>query len=221
MNFNNSQYNLIVRTTKDSRHLQISTDKSDQSLMTQIAIVIFIFIVSLFNLSKSTAQDESTSKYGNTLNAGAGLGYYGYINRSVPFIYIDYELSIAQDFTIAPFIGFYSFRRDYYYGNPNKGYRYYQYSETAIPIGIKGSYYIDKLVNAGSKWDFYISGSIGYVVLNSKWDNDYEGDKNIYRRSNSLYLNAHLGTEYHLSNRLGLFLDLSTGVSTIGLSIHS
>jgi hypothetical protein len=35
-----------------------------------------------------------------------------------------------------------------------------------------------------------------------------------------LFLDLHLGAEYHLNNRVGLFLDLSTGVSTIGLAIH-
>jgi hypothetical protein len=30
----------------------------------------------------------------------------------------------------------------------------------------------------------------------------------------------HVGAEYHLSRKVGLFLDLSTGVSTLGLAFH-
>jgi hypothetical protein len=76
------------------------------------------------------------------------------------------------------------------------------------------------LLKANSKWDFYLAGSLGFAIVNSSWDNDYYGDRNYYHHGSSLFFDLHIGTEYHFNNHLGAFLDLSTGVSTIGLAIH-
>ncbi|MBN1339280.1 MAG: hypothetical protein JXA03_08150, partial [Bacteroidales bacterium] len=122
-------------------------------------------------------------------------------------------------FTLAPFISFYSYRRDYYYGNPHDNNRYY-YHETVILGGVKGTYYFDDLLNANPKWDFYLAGSLGFAFSNSRWDDGYEGDKDYYNSARPLFLDLHIGSEYHFNDKLGAFLDLSTGVSTIGLAIH-
>jgi len=171
-------------------------------------IVISLFCLSILSFS-SFAQKSVT--YGNTLNLGLGIGgysgYYGYTNRSLTVFHIDYEFDVARNFTLAPFANFYSYRGDHY-------------RESVIPIGVKGSLYLDDLLNANANWDFYLAGSLGFAVVNSRWDADYNGDRDYYRNPNRLFLDLHVGTEYHLSNRVGLFLDLSTGVSTIGLAIH-
>lgn len=176
--------------------------------------------------SVSIAQKTKTfSGYGNTLNLGLGVGgysgYYGYVGRTLPVFNINYEFDVAKNFTLAPFLTYYSFERSYYWGNNNYPDRYYTYRETVIPVGLKGTLYLDDLLSAGPKWDFYAAGSVGFAIVNSKWDNGYYGDKNYYRRGNSLFLDAHLGAEYHINNKVGLFLDASTGVSTVGLAIHS
>lgn len=167
------------------------------------------------------AQDNSGG-YGKTLNLGLGIGYYGYATRSMPVLHADYELDVAPSFTLAPFISFYTYRNGYYWGDKklNYPYKYYYYRETVIPIGVKGTYYFDQLLDANSDWDFYLAGSLGVAIVSSSWDSDYYGDRNYYRRRSPLFLDLHVGTEYHLNSRLGLFLDLSTGVSTIGLAIH-
>lgn len=172
--------------------------------------------ISMFVADKTT----STEKYGNTLNVGLGIGYYGYVGHSIPVINLNYEFDIAKNFTLAPFIGFYSYSNNYYYGDPHNGYRYYNYHETVVPIGVKGTYYFDNLLNAGPKWDFYLAGSLGVAIVNSYWDQGYYGDRNVLGGSSALFLDAHIGTEYHISNKIGVILDLSTGVSTIGLAIH-
>ncbi len=186
-------------------------------------MLIFLIVYS-FN---SIAQESSTTqKFGNALNLGVGIGgysgYYGYVGRSLPVLHLDYEFDVAKDFTLAPFINFYSYSNRYYWEDKknNHPYRYYTYRETVIPIGVKGTYYFDDLLNANSKWDFYLAGSLGFAIVNSSWDNDYFGDKNYYRHGNPLFLDLHLGTEYHFNSHIGAFLDFSTGVSTIGLAIH-
>lgn len=171
-------------------------------------------MVSIFQFD-ATAQE----KHGSTLNLGVGIGgyggYYKYANRTLPVININYEFDVAKRFTLAPFVSISTFSNTYRANN-----RTYVYRETILPLGVKGTYYFDDLLKANSKWDFYLAGSLGFAVINSRWDNDYDGDRNYYRRGNPLFLDLHIGTEYHFNSRIGAFLDLSTGVSTIGIAIH-
>lgn len=165
-------------------------------------------------------HSKAQENYGNTLNLGLGIGYYGYIGNSIPVFSANYEFGVARNFTLAPFIMFYSYSNDYYWGDKNHQWMYYTYRETVIPIGVKGTYYFDDLLNASPKWDFYLAASLGYDIVSYSWSNNFGGDQNYYHRASPLYLDFHIGTEYHLTNKLGLFLDLSTGVSTIGIAIH-
>ncbi len=188
------------------------------------SIIILLFLFSVLSFNSFAQEKNSSEKFGNALNLGIGIGgysgYYGYIGRTLPVIHFDYEFDVARSFTLAPFISFYSYKNGYYWGDKNDPYRYYYYHETVIPIGVKGSYYFDKLLKANSKWDFYMAGSLGFSIVKTSWDSGYYGDRNYYGDANPLFLDIHAGAEYHLNNNLGLFLDLSSGVSTIGLAIH-
>lgn len=180
----------------------------------------------IFSSQMVPAQESpATERYGQTLNIGIGVGYYNYIGRSIGASMINYEFDVVKNFTLAPFIGIYTYRKHYYWGNPNKpyndpSYRNYVYREVVVPIGVKGTYYLDKLLRARNKWDFYVAGSIGFAYKKVIWENDYYGNEDVYRSASPLYLDVHLGAEYHLNQKAGLFLDLSTGVSTIGLALH-
>lgn len=186
-------------------------------------ITSYLIIAFSFLQLNTMAQE----KYGSTLNLGLGIGgnygYYGYANRSIPVFHLNYEFDVAKNFTLAPFVSISTFTNDYYWGNKDNPYRYYTYRETVIPVGLKGTYYFDDLLKANKKWDFYLAGSLGFAIINESWDNGYNGDKNYYRSSgrSNLFLDIHIGTEYHFNNRIGAFLDLSSGVSTIGLAFHS
>lgn len=192
-----------------------------------------LLFISLFILASAginiQAQDNviitekpAYEKFGKTLNLGVGVGYYGYVGHSLPVGTMNFEFDVARYFTLAPFVGIYSYQNSYYWGNPNNGnpYRYYSYRETAVPIGIKGTYYFDKLFRANAKWDFYAAGSVGFVFRSVTWENGYYGDKHEYRNASPLYLDAHIGAEYHMTQKAGIFLDLSTGVSTFGFAFH-
>ncbi|MBC7411775.1 MAG: hypothetical protein H7331_04900 [Bacteroidia bacterium] len=179
----------------------------------------FLLLV-LISLQAKAQEKSSAEKFGKTLNLGAGLGYYGYLGSPSFMGTINYEFDIAKNFTLAPFIGFYSYQREYYWVNNKYPNGYYSYKTTVIPIGVKGTYYFDQLLNAGQKWDFYLAGSVGFSYRRTVWENGYYGDVNEGSYARPLYLNAHVGAEYHLASKVGLFLDLSTGVSTFGLAIH-
>lgn len=169
--------------------------------------ILLIWAIILIAASVNAQRSGSSEKYGNTLNLGLGIGYYGYVNDNVPVVHLNYEFDVAKDFTLAPFITLYS-------------YQHKEYRQTVIPIGMKGSYYFDQILAADAKWDFYLAGSLGFVVRNTRW-NDGNDRKFEYRDgAGRVYLDLHIGTEYHFNNKIGAFLDLSTGVSTIGISIH-
>jgi hypothetical protein len=183
-----------------------------------------IFILTVFFISALSFNSKAQESYGGTLNLALGVGgysgYYKYAGRSLPVFHVNYEFGVAKNFTLAPFISVYTFRDKYYWGNANYPDRYYDYRETVIPVGLKGTYYFDQILKASSPWDFYLAGSLGFAIVNSHWEDGYYGDKNYYHGGSSVFLDVHIGAEYHLNNRLGIFLDLSSGVSTIGLAIH-
>lgn len=188
--------------------------------------IIIIILLTVPYLKSVVAQDISgPEKYGKTLNLGAGIGYYGYIGTPVPVGTINFEFDVARNFTLAPFIGLYSYKTYYYWGDPNKSYsdpsyRRYYYRSVSIPAGIKGTYYFDQLFRANSKWDFYAAASVGFVYRQVIWESDYYGSRNVYTSASPLHLDGHIGAEYHINTKTGIFLDLSSGVSTFGLAVH-
>jgi hypothetical protein len=171
--------------------------------------------------AKVSAQRITTSeKYGKSLNLGVGLGYYGYVGHPIPVLHADFELDVARNFTLAPSVTYYSYQNYRYWGDGPYPYKNYYYRETVIPVGVKGSYYFDQLFGANSKWDFYAAGSLGVIIRKTTWDSGYYGQTTIDHTLGVLYLDLHAGAEYHISKNAGLFLDLSTGVSTFGLGVH-
>jgi len=162
---------------------------------------------------------EAQERFGITLNLGIGVGGYSgytrYAAHVVPVFNLNYEFDVARNFTLAPSISFYSYSDNYYWSNNN-----YTYRETVIPIALKGTYYFDELLNANNDWDFYAAASAGFAVVNSRWSAGYDGDRNYFNRGRSTFLDLHAGAEYHFNNRTGVYLDLSTGISTFGFAFH-
>jgi len=174
-------------------------------------ILAFLLILMMTGAHLVAQNDNYPERHGRTLNLGLGIGgysgYYGYIGHTLPVFHINYEFDVLSSFTLAPFATLYTYRGDYY-------------RETVIPIGVKGTFYFDQLLRASSDWDFYLAGSLGFAIVNSSWDANYTGDRGYWHNPGPLFLDVHIGAEYHLTSQLGIFLDLSNGVSTVGLSIH-
>lgn len=176
-----------------------------------ISITLTVFTLLFFIPFNTSAQEN----YGKTINISLGIGghsgYSGYAGYSLPVLNINYEFDVASYFTLAPFISFYTYSGKY---------DNYTYKENVIPVGLKGTYYLDDLLNAGSSWDFYGAGSIGFAFVNSRWDSGYLGDKHYFNKGNSAFVDIHIGAEYHFNSKIGMFLDLSSGISTLGIAIH-
>jgi len=172
-------------------------------------IKISIFIVILFTCSSYPSLAQKTEDYGNKLNIGLGLGYYNYLTNNVPVLNINYEYNIKpiNNFTLAPSITIYN----YTYKIFN-----YKYSETVLPIGCKAYYYFDELFLLSKKWDIYTAATLGFRL---RFAND--NYKNHSYNSN-IFFDFHIGTQYQISDKAGIYLDLSNGISTLGLafSLH-
>lgn len=181
-------------------------------MKTKLLTFTLLSLLMVLGTNLSAQRTTAGENYGGALNVGLGIGgyygYYGYVGRSLPVFHLNYEFDVARNFTLAPFVTFLSYRNDKDH-----------YRETVIPLGVKGSLYLDQILNANSNWDFYVAGSLGFSIVNSRWDDGYIRQSG-YQTARPLFLDFHVGTEYHLSNRVGLFLDLSTGVSTVGLAFH-
>lgn len=181
-----------------------------------IATVLFSMIGISAKAQKYGSQPAE--KFGRTLNVGVGLVPYRNTAAALPAALINYEIDIARNITLAPFIGIYTHADNYYWGNKNYPYRNYTYREIAMPAGIKVVYYFDELLRANSKWDFYAGASLGFVFRSTVWDANYYGDKNAVSNITPLYAAPHVGARCHLNQKVGIYLDLSTGLSTFGFS---
>lgn len=181
---------------------------------------MLITLLMIAGVTVSAQDSASSEKYGNALNAGIGVGYYGYVGSTIPVVHANFEFDVAKNFTLAPFITYFSYKNNYNWGNKNYPNRNYSYRNTVIPIGLKATYYFDKLLHANAKWDFYLGSSLGVSIRKVTWESGYPGDNDIKHGSSGLYFDIHAGATYHFKNNLGLFLDLSSGISTFGLAIQ-
>jgi outer membrane immunogenic protein len=183
-----------------------------------------LLLIGLFFLTILTGSVSAQEKYGKTLNLGAGFGYYGYIGGVSPALNVNFEFDVVKNFTLAPFVSLYSYRSDsYYYYDPIYGNNYYHYHETVIPVGAKGYYYFDDLLNLPKQFDVYAAASVGFNIRIRNWDNGYYGDRGYHGPgygSSFLYTDAHAGGEYHFNKGIGFYVDLSTGLSTVGVAFH-
>jgi hypothetical protein len=182
-------------------------------------VLILALGVGIYNASAQSSYNSAPREmFGPQINLGAGLGYYGPAAAPAPAVMANVELDLVRNITLAPFIGFYSYADDYYWGSANHPYGYYRYRETVVPVGVKGAYYFDQLFHASERWDFYAAASIGFAFRSRTWDNGYYGDRDVVAGPSPLYGSAHIGSRLHITKGFGIYLDLSTGMSTFGLS---
>jgi len=187
-----------------------------QEVLPMKKIILLSALVLICLCAKGVAQ--TSESYGKTLNVGVGVGYYGLGGHSAPAFTVNYEFDIHKNMTIAPFIGLYTYSDYVYWGDPYYPYRSYSYRETVIPIGAKFAYYFDDVLHASPRWDFYAAVSAGFAFRMVSWASDYSGDKTLSNDASVFTLNLHIGARYYLNKRTALFMDLSTGVSTVGVS---
>ncbi|MGD0712136.1 MAG: hypothetical protein ABR968_13265, partial [Bacteroidales bacterium] len=84
------------------------------------SIIISLFFLSVLSSNIYAQEVTPSENHGKTLNIGIGdggySGYYKYVGHSMPVFHIDYEYTVARNFTLAPFISYYTYTNNYYWG---------------------------------------------------------------------------------------------------------
>ncbi len=178
--------------------------------------------ISQYNTPPQQQQQQPVfnEQYGNTVNIGVGVGYFEYAGYAVTALHLDYEVRISKDFTLAPFINVFTFQDRLFWGDAQNPFRYYHYREADFPVGAKGTYYFDDFLGLNPNWDLYLGASVGLILRSVSWQDGNNAQSSLNAGPGPLYMELHIGTEYHISHRVGIYLDLSTNVSSLGLSIH-
>jgi hypothetical protein len=195
-------------------------------MKTKIVIMLSVAIAAITPVTaQETLRTYGHEKFGNTLNLGFGAGYGNYNSRGGSFvspgINLNYEFDVMRNLTLAPSVSASTYRSYRYWGDGNNPTQRYSYRQLNVPIGVKASYYFDEWLRATDRWDFYVGTTVGFVYRSAVWESGYDGDRDYYYASTSpLFVNMHIGSELHLTQRTGIFLDLSTGMSTFGFGFH-
>ncbi len=174
-------------------------------------------------------------RYANRLNIGFGYNYYA----GIPFI-INYELSnkalgMAEDpleayqmgLTFAPQVGFYRYSN--WYPSPAAAYSNYNYTVNNLFFGVKLHAYIDRVIDLPKNLDLYFAVAPQFMIRRVTWD--YPSNvPGIYqpnnkwlanrRGRNTFALPIHIGAEYKLNRNIGVWGDIGTMMSTVGLSFR-
>ena len=163
-----------------------------------------------------SAQPDNREPFGRTFNAGMGPGYIGTVVLPSPFFIINYEYDLFRNATIAPFLGLASYSSG---PHPYAGKNYF-YRATILPMGLKATYNLDRLLRIPCRWDVYLACSAGYAYSERRWDLGYPGSKGTVAEVTQLYLHGHVGAEYHITRGTGLFADVSTSAAVAGFAFH-
>ena len=84
---------------------------------------------------------------------------------------------------------------------------------TAIYIGGRGSYHVNKLLQLNNdKLDLYAGAALGYRSF--KWSNDYFGGSLGGSYGSGIYFGGFIGGRYYFANNIGAFLELGAGGSS-------
>lgn len=188
------------------------------NLISKIALTATSLLQAATTSHAQITNSSFSERYGNTFNVAAGAPYFKNWGAA-PYITVNYEFLVNNNFTIAPFAGIVSFRTSYF-----EGVTLVDYRERVIPMGIKATYYFDNLLNLGPNWDLYAAASVGYLYHDVSWNASYSAGVTIKEKAftevEPMYLDLHIGAEYHLSRRTGIIADVSRGVSTVGIALH-
>jgi hypothetical protein len=192
--------------------------------------------IQLFGSDSENRISGNELRYAKRLNVGFGYNYYS----GIPFV-INYELSnkllhIAEDpleayqmgLTFAPQAGF--FRYTHWYPSPLPAtYPDYNYTVNNLFFGVKVHAYFDRVLDLPKNVDLYFAIAPQFMIRRVSWDfsssipgipppnNRWLSNR---RGRNSFVLPIHIGAEYKLNRNIGVWGDIGTMMSTVGISFR-
>ena len=165
----------------------------------------FLLVLGLLAGTQSFAQYAQGDKL---LNVGVGLSaYYG---GGLP-IGASFEYGVTDDISVGAQIDYYSWGYNFGAG--------YRYRYTFLPVAVRGSYHVNKLLNLNNdKLDLYGGAALGYYISSFSDNSGYSG---IYYNDygNRILFGIHLGARYYFKPTLGGFAELGYGVSALKIGV--
>ena len=154
--------------------------------------LLCLSFVLLFLVCVSNAQ--SNYKSNTLLNLGVGFSGWG-----VP-VYGGLDFKMNRDITLGGEISYSSYDENWD-GNT------YHHSITGIAMNL--NYYFNNILSIPKDFDFYTGLNLGFYI----WSNpeNYPGN-----HSSGLGLGAQIGGRYYFNNKIGLNLELVTGIANLG-----
>ncbi len=152
------------------------------------------FILSILTIS-SFAQNGAYSKGDKLLNIGIGVN--SYYDGGIP-IGASFEKGITDDISLGA-------QADYLSAD------YASIKFTAIYVGLRASYHVNKLLNIeNDKIDLYGGPTLGYRSFSWKDEDLNLGDD----YGSGLFLGIYIGGKYYINKNIGLFAELGAIGST-------
>ena len=164
-----------------------------------------LVVASLF----SVATKAQSVKGNNYLNAGIGIGTYGFSGTGGVPVTASYEHGFSDKISAGAFVGI--IQRKY---TDDFKYKY-------TVIGIRGSYHFNELLNvANEKLDVYGGVSLSRRGYTLKYDwNDGEHTYTEKAKASDVVFGIHAGGRYQFSSNVGVFAELGYGISPLQLGV--
>ena len=159
-----------------------------------ILLLAFVFI------SNGIMAQAPLEVGGVQLNAGVGTTGWG-----IP-VYVGLDFGIVRDVTLGAQVSFQTENHRYYYSNNS-----YNYSSSAIGIGVNGNYHFNRILDMPSKFDFYAGANVTFYIWNDRYDDN--NNNIIYPENNNTTLapGVQVGGRYFFTDNFGLNLELLAG----------
>lgn len=165
---------------------------------------IFILSALLCIVNIALAQTGSYKKGDNLLNIGIGVGspFFGSgysaslpVNPSVSF-----EHGVSDEISVGGQLSYASSKYTFTY----PGYGVVgTFKQTAIYVGVRGSYHLNEALDVDDKWDLYGGTSLGYVVVSTGGDDGLD-----YASGSAIGFGLFAGGKYLLSSKTGIYAEL-------------
>jgi hypothetical protein len=169
---------------------------------------LLLIVAGLLAVAAVQAQKAQDVKGINYVNAGVGLGTYGFYGTGGLPIIASFEHGFTKDISAGINFGFVS--RKYYT----------DWKYTYIIFGVRGSYHFNELLNVDNdKVDLYGGAAINYEHYKLKYNGDI--DEAYYKVSGGeVDVQLHVGARYLFTDHVGAFAELGYGISPLQLGLH-
>jgi hypothetical protein len=161
------------------------------------------FVAALALMANSAHAQTQSVKGMNTVNAGIGIGTFGFNGTGGLPVTIGYDHGITDQISVGAYLGM--VRTKYAYD--------YKYKYTIF--GVRGSYHFNELLEIDNpKIDVYGGVAINYRNYTLKYEWEGHSEK---LSGSTLGIGIHAGGRYFFSEKFGAYAELGYGISPLQL----